>query len=658
MKTDSSILEIIRNYYSSICCGMGYVIERTSYSSYVTESADFATALITPEGDFFAYPKTAGVTIFMGLSLKRAIEESGGNEAMREGDVIITNDPYATDGLSTHLPDVHVFKPVFHEGKVICYVWSFVHTGDIGGSVPTSLTPTATDIQMEGLRIPPVRLYRKGALCDDVQKIILTSSRMPTLLLGDINSMVAAVNTGEAKMHEAIDKFNVDVVSQSAYDLIELSEFRAHEVFRQIEDGVYSFEDYLDDDMESDVPLRLAVDVTVEDGEVTLDFSRCDPQTGTAFNLITNGSHHPYIYQSLINYVISEDPFIPVNGGLTNPIHIIAPEGTVVNAAYPAAGGLRHPVSMRLYNAVLGALAQIVPEKLQAAGGGQACIVTLSVPDASRGGAYHANVVEPMGGGGGGMSSVDGVDGIDHASGFLRNTPIESLEKRTGILVHRYELVPDSAGAGKYRGGSSIRLDFETLADHSLVGARGQDRLRFQPWGLCGGRAGKSGDVVMNPDTADEKKLSKIEMLPVEPGEVISFRSPSGGGWGDPTDRSTDAVVCDLENGLLSSDTARRQYGVVVQHVDGSYVVDEQATAELRDTMESHGSVYDLGSSRAEYEGFWSAGASDALAHRLQSVPVSQRPSLKHRIHTYLETHEGVLTEQDIENSWGELQRS
>lgn len=650
MRTDASVLEIIRNHYSAICCGMCSAIERTSYSSYVTESADFATGLITTDGEFFAYPKTAGVTIFMGLTLARTIAECGGNESMREGDIIITNDPYNTDGLSTHLPDVHVIKPVFADGKLLCYAWSFVHTADIGGSVPTSLTPKATDIQMEGLRIPPVRLYRAGQLVDDVRRIILTSSRQPQLLMGDIDSMMAAVNTAEARLHEAVAKFGADVLRASQTDLIEQARERARKVLAVIPDGTYSFEDYLDDDMESNVPIRLAVDATARGGHVTLDFSRCDPQVGTAFNLITNGSHHPYIYQGLINFIISQDPFIPVNGGLTEPIEIIAPEGTVVNALYPAAGGLRHPVSVRLYNAVLGAFAQVIPQLLQAAGGGQAAIVTLSVPDDAHGGAYRANVVEPMGGGGGGMRGADGVDGITHETGFLRNTPIESLEKRTDILVRRYELLPDSAGAGQWRGGNAIRLDFETLHARSLVGARGQERLRFAPWGLAGGQAGTCGSVVLNPETPREQVLSKIAMLPFEPGDVISLRSPSGGGWGDPKLRDAAAVLADVRSGLLSASAARERYGVVVRATaDGQLSVDTRATNTARASMADAAGTYGLGAEREAYEQVWTSAASDALAVGLRALPVAERPAAKHAAHAALSGSGQPISAADVE---------
>ena len=589
-KIDPAMLEIIRNYFSAICGGMAHVIERTSYSSYVTESADFATALATPEGDFFAYPQSAGVSNFLGLSLTRALEELGGNEDIDEGDIIITNDPYTTDGLSTHLPDIHIFKPVYWEGELVCYAWSFIHSGDVGGSVPSSLTPAATDIQMEGLRIPPVKYYTKGVPNDAIRKIVLSGSRVPNLLLGDLNSMISAANTAERKMHEAIAKFGIEAVRESAYALLEQSEMRARKIFGRIPDGEYSFSDYLDDDVETEVPLRVAVTVKVEGSDITLDFSDCDPQTKTAFNLITNGSRHAYLYQGLISHIISEDPFIPMNGGMTFPIHIIAPKGSITNAEYPAAGGIRHPVSLRLFNAVLGALAQVIPDHLQAAGGGQAAIVTLSLPDESRGGAYAATVVEPMGGGGGAQCGEDGNHAVDSAAAYLKNTPIESLEQRTSILVHEYELIPNSAGAGKYRGGNAIRLDFEPLRDEALVGARGQERLRFQPWGLNGGKAGELGHVYLNPDAECEEQ-AKLKMLPVKKHDIISFRSPSGGGWGDPLERDPEAVLQDVIDGLLDAEHAKVQYGVVIAYAEQAGARDGGAAAYTEHVKEQSAGV-------------------------------------------------------------------
>lgn len=656
MRTDPARLEMMRSYFNAIASGMGHVIERTSFTTFVKESADFATALATPEGEFFLYPKTVGVTIFLGLSLKRAIEESGPFEP---GDIVITNDPYSTDGLATHLPDIHVFKPIFIDGEIISYAWAFVHCSDVGGMVPASISPTATDIHQEGLRIPPVKVYKAGRENREILRILRANSRVPDLNEGDINAMIAAVNTGESRLKAMIGKFGKAAVRQGMDDLLEQASMRAAQVIGRIPDGTYSFSDYLDDDMISDVPIRLAVSAKVAAGRITLDFSDCDPQVQTAFNLVTNGSKHSFLFQGLINFIISEDPFIPVNGGLTRPIEVIAPKGTLVHPEYPAAVGIRHSITMRLYNAVLGALAKALPEAVPAAGAGQSAIVVLSVPDESSGGRKMA-VVEPMGGGGGGQHDMDGADGIDHASGFLKNTPIESLEQHIDIYVHRYELIKDTAGAGLHRGGHAIGLDFEAAAPESIVTARGMERLRFQPWGLAGGRAGALGRVRLHPDLPHEKSMPKIDVLKLEQGDIVSLHSPGGGGWGDPFSRDADLVLKEVEEELLSEEAALQEYGVMLErHDDGSLSVDREKTDQIRKEKAAKArKPWDFGKAREEYDRRWTEEASSALARLLRKLPANQRSHVKHLVHDYVSKEDcGPISKEAVRAVFEKLTR-
>lgn len=651
VKTDPTVLEILHNYFNAVSSGMSYVVERTSHSSYVTESSDFGTALATIDGNFFAYPKESCVTIFLGLSVKQAIESFGGADRLHPGDILITNDPYSTDGLATHLTDIQIIKPIFLGNELLCYAWAFVHTGDIGGCVPSSLSPVATDVQMEGLRLPPVCLYTEGSLNRDVYSIIKTCSRMPDQLMGDINSMVAAVNTADIKTHDLLKKFGLATIKDGIHDLLEQSELRARKIIGEIPDGKYTFDDYLDDDAISSLPLRVALTIQIHGSDITLDFSNSDPQVPTAFNLITNGTCHTYLYQALIYYIISEDPYIPVNSGIIKPIHAILPKGTLVNAQYPAACGLRHPVSLRIYTALLGALANIIPHKIPAAGGGQAAIVVISVPDPLNNGEYKSNVVEPMSGGDGGQAQADGVEGVDHSVGYLSNTPIEILENETDVLVHRYELVPDSAGAGLYRGGNSICLEFEIVRDNSLVMARGQERMRFQPYGLQGGKAGATGTVLLNPGTDHEQRLSKLKALKLKKGDIVRFCSPSGGGWGQPWNRPTDKVLQDVISGLLSITAAQSDYSVIVrQDNHGSYYIDKDATNQLRQGITNIESTdYDFGNARNAYEQIWTPEASDTLAQKLQRIPPFLRSAYKTKVHDYLGDRDRPITSKDIE---------
>ncbi|TDQ42927.1 hydantoinase B/oxoprolinase family protein [Aureibacillus halotolerans] len=649
MRTDPATLEILRSYFNSIASGMGHVIERTSFTTFVKESADFATALATPKGEFYVYPKTVGVTIFMGLTLTRAIQEL---DSIEPGDIIITNDPYTTDGLATHLPDIHVFKPIFSEGELISFAWSFVHCSDVGGLVPASISPSATDIHQEGLRIPPVKLYKRGEPNKDVLRFLGANSRVPELNQGDINAMVAAVNTAEERLLRMVDKFGVSDVTAAMDDLLEQSESRSRQIIDRLPDGDYSFSDYLDDDIVSDTPIRLAVTAKVRGGDITLDFSTCDPQVRTAFNLVTNGSPHSFLFQGLINYIISTDPHIPINGGITRPIHVEAPRGTLVNPEYPAAVGVRHSITMRMYNVVLGALAKSMPEEVPAAGAGQAAIVVLSTPTGD-GGKRSMAVVEPMGGGGGGQADMDGVDGIDHASGFLKNTPIESLEQHIDIFVKRYELLPNTAGPGKHRGGHAIGLDFEIVQPDSMVTARGMERLRFQPWGFAGGKAGASGSVHLNPGTSKETNEPKINVLKPEKKDVVQILSPGGGGWGHPYERDPEAVRQDVEAGLLTLSVAREAYGVELQQIGYAYKVQHDETKALRLAHFNEApNPWDFGEAREAYERIWTTDASDVLALLVQQKPAAERWHYKQLLHDYFSNAKEALTEQDIQHAW------
>lgn len=658
MRTDPVTLEIMRNYYSSIANGMASVIERTSYTTFIKESADFGAALIAPTGEFFIYPRNVGVTIFVGLNLIRAIEECGDLEP---GDTIIFNDPYTSNGFASHLPDIQVFKPIFHNGKIVNYAWSFVHCSDIGGLVPASISPLATDIHQEGLRMPPVKLYKRGVINKDVERLIYANCRIPHLNRGDVNAMVAACNTGEKRVLEMLEKFGPEAVEDSMHDLLEQGEIRARRVIQKLPDGEYPFADYLDDDMVSDVPIRLALTLKVSNDEFILDFSECDPQVNAAFNMPSNGTKHSYLYQGLINYIFSEDPHIPINGGIARPISVISPRGSIVNPEYPAAVGARHPVSARLYSAVLGALSLVVPDRVPAAGAGQAAMIVLSTPEDAYKVGRKIAVVQPLNGGSGALGDMDGADGQDHVAGFLKNTPIEILEQHVDTIVHKYELIPDSAGSGLYRGGHAIRLDFEIVKPDSIVTARGLERMRFEPWGLAGGLAGSLAKVKMNPETPKEKAMPKISVLNLVPGDVLSIRTPGGGGWGDPFLRDSVLVMKDVCSGLLSIEQAKADYGVIVVTKEGKQVLDKKATKDYREkNKQTKKGQWNFGKARKEYETRWTSEASGALARKLQELPPFSRSLFKHIIHKRLDELCGnePISIEVLNNVWNSLSDS
>jgi N-methylhydantoinase B len=652
MKTDPVTLEIMKSYFVAIAEGMAYTLERTAHTTFVKESADFVTAVATPEGEFFCYPRTIGVSSFLGLNMRTAIEAI---PEYSEGDIVITNDPYSTQGLVTHLPDIHMFKPIFHNREIMCFAWCFIHCSDIGGLVPASISPRASDIQQEGLRIPPRKLYTEGVLNQDLLDIILANCRIPDQNWGDMKAMLAALNTAEQRLHEVIEKFGPDVVRAAASDLLDWTEERVRKVISTIPDGEYSFADYLDDAMD-DIPIRLALTMRVTGDEITLDYSDSDPQVNAAFNMPAFGPRHPMVAQGLINYFFSEDPGIQLSGAIMRPITVVAPKGVLMNPSFPAALGVRAATMIRLYNVVLGALAQAVPGKTPAAGCGQACIVVLSVPDMKTG-RRKVTVLEPFNGGGAATARDDGVAGMDTANGSLKNTPVESIETHIPVIIERYELLPDSAGAGRHRGGWGLQFDFRVLSPDSIVTARGMERVRFEPWGIAGGKASGKAQAFRNPGTANETEIGKIDVLHLGPGEVVSLRATGGGGYGDPLERDTSRVIADVKSGLLSEKGAADLYGVIAQ---GGHV-DELGTSSMRSKLAAKvGSVrqgIDLGPARIEYERTWSPEASTALARLLQTVPRGLQTHIKTAVHVEVaKGHVALpLTQEAVREIWTEV---
>jgi N-methylhydantoinase B len=622
---DGVSLEILRNYFRAIVEDMARVVERTAFTTFVKETADFSTGLIAPTGEYIAYPWRLGATPFLGMNLRPAIEFTPHYEP---GDIVIMNDPATTGGLCTHLPDIHLLKPIFCDDEIVAFGYSFIHASDVGGAVPASVWPRAREIYQEGLRLRPTKLYRAGVLNQDVLNIIADNSRIPDMNWGDIKAMVAAVNTGERRLHAVIEKFGVELVRESITGLLDQVEERARTALATIPDGSYSFVDYMEDDLASDVPVRLAVKLVASKGDITLDFTGTDPQVSAALNIYTSGSPHPFLAQALFAYVFMVDNDIPRIGSVMRPISMTLPPGTVVNPQFPAACGSRFGTSMRLTDTVLGALAQAVPDRVPAASSGAISPVVGSLMDpvASK---RHVTVLEPMIGGVGALPYADGQSACDTTNGFLRNTPIESIEADIPIVMRRYDFIPDSGGAGRHRGGMAMCMEFQVFHPDTIVTARGQERFRLQPWGVGGGFCGSTGSTLVNPDTARAQDIGKIDVLHLAPGDIVRISAPAGGGNGDPLDRDPALVARDVRARLVTDRAARDEYGVIL--VNG--VVDDAATGERRATLlRSRGSRagFDYGPSRRQLEEAWPLAVSAECARLANTLPIPVRDYAKH----------------------------
>ena len=647
MRVDAVTLELLRNYFQGTVDEMAHVVERTAYTTFVKETADFTTGLLTPGGEFFAYPKDIGVASFAGISYARTIEAVS---PVEDGDIIITNDPYTTDAAVTHLPDIHVLKPIFADGRLVAFSYAFIHCSDVGGMVPASITPRATEIFQEGLRLPPKKIYRAGVLNEDLVDIILANCRIPEQNWGDLKALFAGLTTGERRFQRIVARFGLDVVEKTIEDLIDYTERKVRALIARMPRGRYEFSDYIEDDVATEIPIRLKVAVTIGDGVIELDFTGTDAQVSSALNIPTAGRVHPFMTFALTNYFASADPNLPMNAGLLRPIRVVLPPGSVVNPHFPAACGVRYATVLRVYDTVLGALSQCLPDRIPAAGAGQGCMVALSLPDLATG-RRNVTVVEPMIGGGGGRPTQHGINGCDASLGFLRTTPVESLESEAPIVFRRFDLVPGSAGAGRQRGGFGVRLDFQVFQPEGVVTARGMERLRFQPWGVLGGHPGLSGQVLLNPDTTAERALTKIDVLALDPGDVLSVRTPGGGGYGDPLERPPGEVAADVAAGLLTDEGAARSYGVIVR--DGT--LDEDGTTALRATRrgERTGRRFDFGAGRLEHERVWTPELYDRFLTLVMALPVSYRAYVRRTLFRRLRDEGG-----DLDQHWQALART
>ncbi|MEL0022561.1 MAG: hydantoinase B/oxoprolinase family protein, partial [Rickettsiales bacterium] len=498
-----------------------------------------------------------------------------------EGDICLTNDPYS-GFVCTHTPDMHIWKPIFHAGEIVCFAVGHIHNTDVGGAVPASLSRTLTEVHQEGIRLPPTKIMRAGEINQDVLDILLTNVRMPEQNWGDLKAFVGAMNTGERKVKEMVEKFGVEVFRQGTEDLMDYAEHQAREILRSIPDGEYFFSDYTDEDSDSERnPCRLALTLRIEGDAAELDFTGSDPQLTSSINVPTGGHPHHTLMLVGVYYVLySLNPGILLNIGLTRPFKCILPKGTVVNPEYPAAVGMRSLTCGRLRSLVFGAFGLAMPEKMPAAPAGSSSIVNVMTTDNISGKRVIA-AIDPVVGGAGGMPHGDGPDGSGADASDLKNTPVELIEAEVPIEIVRYGLAPDSGGAGENRGGLGTWLEFKVFSPGTRITARNRDRTRFRPWGILGGKAGKPSNFIRNPDTDREEILGNQDTLTAEPGDVIRFYGPGGGGRGDPLDRDPARVLRDVERGALSLHGAESDYGVVI----ADEKVDAAATAALRESL-------------------------------------------------------------------------
>jgi N-methylhydantoinase B len=619
---DPVLTEIMKNRFTAMAEEASTVAYRTAHTTFVKQTQDFQVALARPTGEFFAYPTMTGVTSGSGQSASGLIDAFATAE-LEPGDVLVSNDPFRTAGLVTHIMDIHLVRPIFVGGELICFAWSFVHASDVGGAVPGSISPDLTEVYQEGLRIRPMKLLRAGKPNADVIDILRDNSRIGDAVWGDLEALMAAMRLLDRRVNELCAKVGLSAFRQGMEDVLAYSERKAREVIASLRDGTYEFADYIEAGA-NDEAVLLHCRLTIKGEEAEIDYSGSAPQVQAALNFFTGNRTHPFLCLGLTNYIQTVAPSIPINGGILRPIRAHAPAGTVINAEFPSASGNRWVAAMRTYDTLIGCLNQAIEGGIAACGAGQAGIIFASWRD-SASGRNRVSVVEPFSGGSGGRVKGDGVDANDTMIGYLKSTPIEHVEVETPLVVRRHELISERLGHGRFRGGAAVRIELECRAPEAKITVRGLDRFRFQPWGICGGEPGHNGRTFVIRRDGSQEEIGRIKVLTLRQGDRLVMESPSGGGFGDAFMRDPERVWRDVRDGFLAEDAARSAYGVEI--IDGK--LDLEATRALREGRNTapHEDVAH-GPERRRYEESWPVATSVAFANELLQMPIGLRPIL------------------------------
>jgi N-methylhydantoinase B len=489
---------------------------------------------------------------------------------VRPGDVFIANDPYGAGG--QHLPDIYVIKPIFLDGTVEGYAATMAHHSDVGGLTPGSLAIHASEIYQEGLRIPLLKLYEGGEKNETLFRIIEKNTRQPIQVMGDLRAQLAACRAGESGLVELITKYGKETLRDYLDEMQDHAERVMRAEIARIPDGIYRFSDYLDGVGDSPDSLRISVTVEVKGEEITIDFDGSSKQVRAAIN-----APIPIVRSCCycaIRCLVRED--IPNCEGYMRPVRVKAPSGTIVNPVAPAACAARGVIGYRVFDAIIGALAQVVPERVIAGGEGGPYLFSI-------GGSHQGRpfvLTEVMVGTWGARDGRDGVEGISNPAANLSNQPVELIEAELPLQISRYGFVPDSGGAGKYRGGLAFIREFKLLSEEAEFTVRA-DRRKYPPYGIAGGQAGApSNNILISGSDQRVLPVMPLQSFRIKKGDSFCLISAGGGGSGPPLERRPEKVLKDVIEEKVSVEAARSKYGVVID--SKRKAIDIEATHRLR----------------------------------------------------------------------------
>src|SRR5215468_7644353 len=550
---DPITLEIVWSGLKSINDECWITIQKTAFSTNIKERHDHSTAIADSQGRLIAQAEMSlPIHLASLLELMRILVVRYGND-ISEGDLFIANDPHVAGG--THLPDINMAMPVFAEGKLVAFVSNLAHHADVGGAARGSMSGGMSEIYQEGLRIPVMRLYRRGELDAELLDLLLLNMRLPNERRGDLNAQIAACRLGVARMQQLFARYGTSVMEEAFRQILARTTARMHAGINLIPDGSYGFEDVLDDDGLKARDVKFALNIRKSGARIVFDFTGSSPQVPGNVNLTLNA------VQSSVCYALKAllDPDLPNNQAVIDAIEIIAPAGTVANCVAPAAVALRANTCQRVIDVVICALADVLPDRaIGAANGANTSMVFAGIDPRSSSPYVY---LETLGGGMGGRSDGDGKDGVQVHITNTSNLPVEAIEMEYPLRVEEYSLVVDSGGAGRWRGGLGLRRVVRPVG-HICEFSGAGERFRRGPPGIFGGEPGKAGAFILHrADGSVENLPGKLTGLMLQPTDAVSVETPGAGGYGDPKERLPEKLAEDLRSEKFTSAYLRLRYG-------------------------------------------------------------------------------------------------
>jgi N-methylhydantoinase B len=567
---DPITFAVIKNALDTIVDEMAYNVMRTARSHIVRDVLDYSTTLCDRHGNIVTQARTVALHLGAVPDAIAAVLARYGDD-FAPGDVIIMNDPY--EG-GMHLPDIFMFKPMFFRDRLEGFSVVVAHHCDMGGRVPGSNASDSTEIFQEGLRIPPLKLYRKGEPDETLFRLFEKNVRLPDLVIGDLLSQYATCRMGERQYLKLLERYGPDTMERYVAELLDYAEAMTRRQISTWPNGSYSFTDYIDGDGFSQQAIAIKATITVRDDDILVDFEGSAAQVKGAINC-TVSFVKSACYLSVRCMLDHE---VPNNSGVFRCVEVRTPEGSILNPRPPAAVAARALTGYRIVDTMFGCLAQIVPDKVMAAGEGGNTVVCI--------GGYRPETGEPfilvdmINGAWGGRVDQDGIEGVTNPSQNMSNLPVETLEARYPVRIEEFGFVPDSCGAGRFRGGLGLVRTYTLLAEEALLQLR-SDRTHHAPYGLFGGEPGAKTVNVLNPHRNGEALSGKVTRS-IRTGDRLRHVQAGAGGYGDPLQRDPVLVACDVRNGKISNQFARERHGVVI---DSSHSVDVAATETLREGM-------------------------------------------------------------------------